>query len=342
MSYQIGIDTIHLRSTPRIAHTEYAFQHRTLQKHVQETTGKPLDDAWEFDFLWHSNDGPVRWEDHGRTTDMGHAEYDEGGVDRRDAKPCPFSDLEQVYAFDAVREYPMPDLGELAGYYQDAWRANQDLHPNQVVPGGYYRTIVSGAIAVFGWDMLLLAATDQDAFEKVLDSFFCRSLHYYKAWAQTGIPAFICHDDMVWSSGPFMDPAFYRRVIFPRYAELWKPLRDAGIPVLYCSDANWNVFLDDLVEAGADGFIFEPMVDLDPIVEKYGQSHVIVGSKVDCRTLTYGTRDQILEEVEATIALARHCPGFMFAVGNHIPSNVPIENALYYHECLCERWDLLA
>ena len=39
-----------------------------------------------------------------------------------------------------------------------AWETARAAHPNQLVPGGYYRTLVSGAIAAFGWDMLLTAA----------------------------------------------------------------------------------------------------------------------------------------------------------------------------------------
>jgi uroporphyrinogen-III decarboxylase len=59
---------------------------------------------------------------------------------------------------------------------------------------------------------------------------------------------------------------------------------------------------------------------------------------VDCRTLTFGTQQEIAAEVDATITLARHCPGFIFAVGNHIPSNVPVENALFYLDYLRKNW----
>jgi uroporphyrinogen-III decarboxylase len=77
---------------------------------------------------------------------------------------------------------------------------------------------------------------------------------------------------------------------------------------------------------------------LDPIVERYGQTHVIVGSKLDCRTLTFGTKEDIRREIDATLKLAFPCPGFVFAVGNHIPSNIPVENALYYFDYLREHW----
>ena len=104
------------------------------------------------------------------------------------------------------------------------------------------------------------------------------------------------------------------------------------------SDGDWTMFVDDIAEAGPDGFIFEPMVSLDTVVKRYGHTHCIVGSKSDCRTLTFGTQDDIRREIDATIELAFDCPGFMYAVGNHIPSNVPIDNALYYFDYLSKNW----
>lgn len=337
MSYQVGLDAIFLKPTTRLAHTEYCSNDR-LRTTIQQATGKSLEDAWECDLIWSTDDGPVPWVERGRVTDMGHAEFLEGGVDRRSPKPCPFTDAEQVLAFDAVVEYDLPDFDGLVAYYERRHRELQRDNPNQVFTAGYYKTIVSGAIEAFGWDMLLTAAADQTAFEKVLDSIFRLSLHHFRAWAKTSAPVFICHDDMVWTEGPFMDPAFYRRVIFPRYAELWRVLKRAGKKILYCSDGNWTMFLDDIASAGADGFIFEPLVSLDIAVSRFGQSHVIVGSKVDCRTLTFGTCDQIRSEIDATLELAWNCPGFMFAVGNHIPSNVPVENALFYFNYLQKNW----
>jgi uroporphyrinogen-III decarboxylase len=56
----------------------------------------------------------------------------------------------------------------------------------------------------------------------------------------------------------------------------------------------------------------------------------------DCRILTFGTKEDIEKEVKRCIEKAKHCPGFIMAVGNHIPSNVPIENALYYFELVRE------
>ena len=344
MSYKIGIDTVYLRPTDRLAHTEYCSnwnlirQVTGLDPKTDQKAVRLFNENWEIDVIWNTNDGPIPWSQRGRVTDMGHAEFLEDGSDKRDIKPCPFKNAEEVLDFDAVKEYGLSDMEELVAFYENHYQDGQKENPGQVFTGGYYKTLVSGAIETFGWDMLLLAASEKNRFAKVLDSFFELSLHHYKAWARTSIEAFICHDDMVWTQGPFMHPDFYRKVIFPRYKILWAILKKAGKKVLFCSDGTWTEFVDDIATAGADGFIFEPTTDLNVVIERYGKSHVIVGSKVDCRTLTFGSKEQIKAEVDATLKLARHCPGFMFAVGNHIPSNVPLENALFYFEYLRKNW----
>jgi uroporphyrinogen-III decarboxylase len=186
--------------------------------------------------------------------------------------------------------------------------------------------------------MLLAAAADRERFDRVLESFFRLSLHHFQALAKTSIEVFLCHDDMVWTQGAFMHPDFYRASIFPRYRKLWDVIRETGKPVLFCSDGDFTEFVDDIAAAGADGFIFERLTSLDYVVERYGKTHSIFGSKLDCRTLTFGTREQIKREVDETLEIARDCPGFFFAVGNHMPSNIPVDNALFYFDYLRENW----
>jgi uroporphyrinogen-III decarboxylase len=85
--------------------------------------------------------------------------------------------------------------------------------------------------------------------------------------------------------------------------------------------------------------VFEPLTDLAGIVERYGQTHAIVGN-ADTRVLLSGSKAQIRAEVERCMGLGRACPGFFMAVGNHIPANTPVESAIYYnqvYEELCER-----
>jgi hypothetical protein len=61
---------------------------------------------------------------------------------------------------------------------------------------------------------------------------------------------------------------------------------------------------------------------------------------VDCRTLAMGTWEQVKAEMDATLALAKQCPGFLWAVGNHIPANVSDEMCDRYMNYLemCDRY----
>jgi uroporphyrinogen-III decarboxylase len=111
------------------------------------------------------------------------------------------------------------------------------------------------------------------------------------------------------------------------------PLQEAGVRILYCCDGDFTAFIDDLAEAGCDGFLFEPYTSLERIVERYGQTKVIIGN-VDTRILTFGDADKIRAEVKRCADLGRDCPGYFFAVGNHIPYNVPVASIECYLEAI--------
>lgn len=342
MSIELFKKILKLEFAQRIGRTEYC-DHPSLVKHITGLDPGNSAEAIEaykkfyqwvpYDFLWCTNDGPVSWSKLGRTTDMGHAVYAEGGIDYRKPSPCPFKSADEVLNFDAVKEYGTFDIEERAQFFKKSLDETQETYPDTLITGGYYKTLVSGCIASFGWEMFLEAVgREPDRFGNyVLDGFFHLSMENYRAWAKVKPLAFICHDDMVWSNGAIFNPDWYRKFIFPRYRKLWNILKENGIKVLFCSDGNFTQFIDDIADAGADGFIFEPLTDLEYIVKKYGKTHVIVGN-VDCRILTYGTKKDIEKEVLRCINVAKECPGYVMAVGNHIPPNVPIENAMYYFE----------
>ena len=330
MSIQIALDNIWLKPSPRWGHTEYSLGYhkdylakRTGLQEDDPNLGRTANDFFAFDFNWGTDDGLINWAKEGRTTDMGHAVYASDGSDKRQPAECPFRSEQEVWEFDAVEEYGLPDFDEQVRVYENRIQKARKAYPNQLTTGGYYKTIMSGAIAAFGWEMLLIAASNPVKMEKVFDSFFRRTLFHMKAWAKTSVEAVIQHDDFVWTAGAFMHPDIYRRVIMPRYAELWKPIHEAGKKVLFCSDGNLTEFAGDLDEAGADGLIFEPCNDFDFMVDNFGKTKCLVGSFVDCRDLTFGKWDKVRRDIDRTFERLSDCKGAILAVGNHLPANIP-------------------
>ena len=331
MSRQLALDTIALKPVARLAHTEYSLEYH--QAYITRVAGVAADDptrmrrfykAWDYDFFWSVNDGlNGDWGRLGRSTDMGHAVYAADGSDQRNPQTSPFSEPEEVWAFDAVAEYGLPDFAAQVAAYEAQAQSARVKSPDQLTTGGYYKTIISGAIQAFGWDMLLLAAAEPARMEKVLDSFFRFTQHHMLAWAETSVEVVIQHDDFVWTQGAFMYPEFYRKVIIPRYAEFWKPLHAKGKKVLFCSDGDFRDFADDIVAAGADGLIFEPVTDFAFMVERFGDCVCLVGSAVDCLDLTVHDWATVRASMDRTLELARRCKGLIWAVGNHLPANIP-------------------
>jgi hypothetical protein len=348
MSRQVALDNIRLKPAARWGRSEYSLNYHA--GFAKRLTGldpaapggtRAFLDALGMDFNWSTNDGLAGdWLARGRATDMGHAEYAEAGTDRHDPVASPFRGVEDVWAFDPDAEYGLPTLDEqVAAYTRLDAEARRDF-PGQLTTGGYYKTIVSGAIQAFGWDLLLEAAADRRRFETVLDRFFRRTLFHMRAWARTPVEVVIQHDDFVWAGGPFLEPEFTRRAVIARYAELWRPLHEAGKKVLFCSDGNFTEFAEDIVAAGADGLIFEPMNDFGWMVERFGASQCLVGSYVDCRDMTFGRWDKVKADMDRTFAVARDCKGVMFATGNHLPGNIPPEMMEKYIDYFLAHRDL--
>lgn len=348
MSYQDGWAAINLEMPARIPRTEYSAEmHWDLIKAVtgidvgvessaeaQKQASLAFQQAWNYDFIWsiliNSDEfGNVR-------TDMGHAEYAAGGVDRRDTVTHLFNDPEDALNFDPWEKLGTKNKDELVKRFEAHYVAQQANHPFGVNMTGTYITLMSGLIDLLGWDMLLLSAgVDRKRFSDLTNRYATWIQQYFDALAETNVPVIMVHDDIVWSSGPFIQPAWYRECIFPNYKKFFAPLLESGKKIMYTSDGDYTKFIDDIADAGVHGFILEPMTDMAYMAERYGQTHVIIGN-ADTRILLYGTKEQIRTEVERCMAIGRNCPGFFMAVGNHIPFNTPVENALYYNEVYLE------
>ena len=352
MSFEDGWAAINLEMPKRIPRTEYSASfHWELVKAVtgidvgvdspkelQEAAGVAFMRAWNYDFFWSTLISHGEFDDLG--TDMGHAEYAAGGVDRRDTVYCPYETPEDVLSFDPWERLGEKDHQELVRRFEAHYQASCETHDFGVNMTGIYVTLVSGFIGLFGWDMLLLAAgTDPERFGALASRYASWIQQYFDALADADVPVVMIHDDIVWASGPIFRPAWYRQHVFPHYKEYFTPLRDSGKKIMFTSDGNYDAFVDDIAEAGVHGFVMEPLTCMEAIVEKYGQTHVIIGN-ADTRILLSGSKGAIRAEVERCMSLGRNCPGFFMAVGNHVPPNTPVENALYYnevYEALCWR-----
>ncbi|ONI44241.1 hypothetical protein AN641_05625 [Candidatus Epulonipiscioides gigas] len=348
MSYELGMAAFNLEMPDVIPRTEYsAHMYWELIEKVTGVKATPQSTkeeqmkatqafvkAWDYSFfgnafvhIGHLNKC---------RTKKGHATFASGGVDFSAEVSCPFSDPEECLDFDPIAVYGEVDERQAIKDLNASYYEKCDLFPNSVNTQGTYITLVTGLIEIFGWEMLLLAlAIDGDGFGEVANRYTEWIMPYFRAMAQCDTPILRIHDDIVWTSGAFVNPKWYRKYVFPNYKKMFAPLKEAGKKVIYLCDGNYTEFIDDVADCGVDGFVMEPTTDMKYIAEKYGKTHSFIGN-ADTRVLLNGTKDEIYAEVKRCIDIGKNCPGFFMAVGNHIPSNTPIENALFYNEVFNE------
>jgi uroporphyrinogen-III decarboxylase len=344
MSYLDGMAAMNLEMPGRVPRTEYSAEtHWALVKtvtslDVNENSSKDLQDkassefrkAWNYDFVWSILFKQYIFGD--KRTKMGHAEYAAGGVDFDNQFTQLFEDPEEALKFDPWGLYGSRKKSGLIKEYNENYREKCRETPDAVNTTGIYVTCMSGLIEIFGWDILLTATgLDSKAFGEVANRYANWIYPYFEALSECEAPIVKIHDDIAWTSGAFLHPDWYRKYIFPNYKKCFAPLLDCGKKIIFTSDGNFTEFIDDIAECGVHGFVMEPTTDMGYIAEKYGRTHVFIGN-ADTRILLSGTKEDIYAEVKRCMDIGKKYPGFFMAVGNHIPPNTPVDNALYYNE----------
>lgn len=349
MSYQNGWAALHLEMTDKIPRTEYsASEHWKLVSRVtgiavtslsppqlQARASEAFRRAWDYGYDWRILTHNQIFD--GKYTKMGHGVYASDGADFSNETMELFDDPEDALRLDPFQLYGARDPAALTAEFNRDYHSVADQKPDYVPMTGIYVTLMSGLLEILGWDMLLTCAgVDPKGFGALTNRYGNWIQQYFDALAKSDAPVVMVHDDIVWTSGPFVHPEFYRSFLFPNYKKLFAPLAEQGKVILYTSDGNYTQFVDDIAACGVSGFVLEPCTDMRMIAEKYGKTHSFTGN-FDTRVLLSGTREDIDREMRRCMEIGRKYPGFFLAVGNHIPANTPVENALYYND-LYERY----
>ncbi len=188
----------------------------------------------------------------------------------------------------------------------------------------HYTTAFHWPLAIFGFELLCDAGTEQDRFGRLMERFAEVSHRITTAWSRVdGLKAFILHDDLTMSGGPIFRPAWYRRHIFPHYPAIFEPLKRRGIPIIFTSDGDCTAFVDDIFAAGADGLNFEYLVNLEMLVERHPDK-ILIGN-INSATVAQGPPERISEETRRCIEVGKRARRFVVNVGGGLTHDMPVE-----------------
>lgn len=122
------------------------------------------------------------------------------------------------------------------------------------------------------------------------------------------------YGDMAYNTGPFMSPKHYREFLYPYHKRMMDEFHKRNMPVLYHSDGDLRMVLDDLISAGVNAI--NPLevkanMDLREIAPKFGDRLGFCGG-IDARILATNDLDQIREEIRVKMGAAMPHRGYIY------------------------------
>jgi uroporphyrinogen decarboxylase len=149
-------------------------------------------------------------------------------------------------------------------------------------------------------------------------------------------------DDLGMTSGPFMDPDTFRKLLKPRYKILCDYVKkNSKMKIFLHSCGSIKQYIPDLIEAGFD--ILNPVqtncYDMDPLELKreFGKDITFWGGGIDTSSvINRGTPEEVRKDVLNRCEIFSKDGGFVFAPIHNILSEVPPQNIVAAYDAVRE------
>jgi uroporphyrinogen decarboxylase len=169
--------------------------------------------------------------------------------------------------------------------------------------------------------------------EKLLDRLLDFTIQEVKGYLEAGVDVIQLGGDLASEQSLFISPKMWREIFKPREKEIIDSVKNKDVFSFLHSDGNIEEIIRDLVEIGID--ILNPIQPecLDPVKVKnqYGDIITLHGTMSLQRTLTFGTAEDVKQEVRQRIDECGYNGGLILAPSNFFTADTPIENIITFY-----------
>ncbi len=185
-------------------------------------------------------------------------------------------------------------------------------------------------------NFLTYIAGESKEFFRLLDDLLDFNLRWIEKWSKLEYDGLHFADDWGGQANMMIKPATWRRIFKPRYAEMFKRVRDAGMDVWYHSDGQIREIFGDLIEIGCQVINSQVrVVGLDWVAANV-RGKVAIRTDIDRQhTMPFGSPAQVREEVHRTFEACGSSQGGIVACGEVGP-DVPLANIRAMYEAFRE------
>ncbi len=233
---------------------------------------------------------------------------------------------------DRYREYVWPPIfiaGPPQGRQYSGHRAGYD--ERWYARGGWF-TYFEQLQQLRGMENLMMdLAAELPVLLRLMDDLLDFNLRWIDRWLLLEYDGLHFGDDWGGQNSLLIRPALWRRLFKPRYAEMFRRVKAAGMDVWFHSDGFINDIVGDLIEIGVDVLNFQIAVVGHGWTEDNVRGRIAVRTDIDRQSvLPFETPAQVRDEVARTFAACGTSDGGVIACGE-IGPDVPLANirALY-------------
>ena len=183
---------------------------------------------------------------------------------------------------------------------------------------------------------MLDIATEPKEFYRLLDNLLDFNLRWIEKWVSIEYDGLHFADDWGSQTSLLIKPDTWRRIFKPRYAEMFRRVRDKGMDIWFHTDGQVREILGDLIEIGVCVINCQvPVVGHDWIAT-HARGRVAFRTDIDRqRVLPFGSTSEVKEEVHRTFEACGSSQGGIIACGEVGP-DLPIENVRAMYEAFRE------
>jgi len=134
-------------------------------------------------------------------------------------------------------------------------------------------------------------------------------------------------DDLVYSDGPFVNPKYYKKYLYPHYKNIINEAHKRDMKIFLHIDGKLDMIIDDIIKLGFDGLqsIQDKVNDFRLIKMRYGNKICLMGG-ISSKNLEIATPYDIFLETKRKVLIGKIDGGYIAGSDNMIHDGVKIEN----------------
>jgi uroporphyrinogen decarboxylase len=225
--------------------------------------------------------------------------------------------------------YPWPDPHRPELYEGAREIIEMDAGQHFIVPNFGF-ALFERAWTLRGLDTFMVdMAVDPAYVEELLDRIVQIQLVLIEGFIDLGVDGGYFGDDYGAQKNMLFSPKMWRRFFKPRLAQLFAPLREAGLPVIMHSDGQIQAILPDLIEIGLSALnpVQPEVLDHSWLRATFGDRLAYYGGISTQTVLPYGAPDVVRKAVADCVKyLAPEGTGLVIGPSHRMMTDIPMEN----------------